>query len=267
MFNRFLAYFDYLGFSDFINRNNVFEQIEVMERNYLDIANALSKGRTITRPDGGLTPNLDESKLKCINFSDTVVFYSNDDSLDSLKEILEVTFWYNTRCNIHFFPVRGCVYFGEFMDVHLNRPNENNGALHVNSVFGTGLIQAHLKAENQSWAGTVIDNSIRDYLREKYIDVADYLSPFAKRYEVPYKSNEIEGKYTQCIGRIMGLRDIEREWVIHLVETNGKKLNNEAYQNYKRNIIANFSAHNKKANNIKVQRMLTNTLRFLKSYT
>jgi hypothetical protein len=247
---RFIAYFDYLGFKDFIIRNPPTEQLRIMNNNLRDIENALALGKFIRQPDGGVIADLTQSTLKCINFSDTVVIYSNDDSLQSLKEILDVALFYCSRCNLFFFPVRGCVYYGEFISMNFNQPNKRKGAYHVNSVFGEGLVNSHLKAENQAWAGGVIDNTICEYLAINGLNVDHYLSPFAKKFKVPYKENPIE----------------EDEWVLHLLEMKGTKLNSEAFERRKIDIVDNFAKHNKRTDSEKVQKMISNTLEFLESY-
>lgn len=263
---RFIAYFDYLGFKDFIMRNGQREQVRIMGNNLRDIENALALGKIVRQPDGGVIADLSQSTLKCVNFSDTVVIYSNDDSLQSLKEILDVSLFYCSHCNLMFFPVRGCVYYGEFTSWNFNQPNQRNGAYHVNSVFGNGLINAYLKAESQAWAGGVVDNTICEYLSNQGLNVAEYLAPFAKLYPIPYKDNA-QNSLVSCLKRSLGMMKQENEWAIHLVTTNGALLNNIAYTNYKNNIIQNFGKHKKRTEGKKVQAMITNTVRFLKSYT
>ena len=88
--NRFIAYFDYLGFKKFIENNTLDYQKRIVVNNFRDIENALGKGKT--KPAKyGVIADLSESKINCINFSDTVVFWTNDDSIDSLIEILGTT--------------------------------------------------------------------------------------------------------------------------------------------------------------------------------
>jgi hypothetical protein len=251
MSKRFIAYFDYLGFKDFIMNNPIEYQVQYIGHIFRDIENALAKQQLKKASPGLMVPNLQNSKLHCINFSDTVLFYTNDDSLDSLKEILEVADIFNWQCIDFFFPVRGCLYYGECVDRRFNTKTGNTGTYSVNSLIGTGLINAYLKAENQSWAGTVIDDTVVQYIAANFGNPNSILSPHAKMYIVPYK--EKPEKQAD-------------EWVFNLVKVNGK-LNDVAFGNMEKSIIENFGKHNKGTDSPRVKEIIGNTINFLKSYT
>ena len=56
-----------------------------------------------------------------------------------------------------------------------------------------GIVEAHLKAENQNWAGTVIYSTIvNDLLMQNNLGV---LEKVALKYQVPYKTGSIEKEY------------------------------------------------------------------------
>lgn len=250
MSKRFIAYFDYLGFKDFILNNPIEYQVQYVGHIFRDIENALAKNQYKNASPGLMIPDLANSRLHCINFSDTVVFFTNDDSEESLREILEVAYVFNWQCIDFFFPVRGCLYYGECVDRRYNTKTGTTGTYSVNSLIGTGLVNAYLRAEQQSWAGTVIDDSVVDYIANNLGTPASILSQYAKKYIVPYK----EKKENQS-----------EEWVFNLVKINGK-LNNEAYINMEKNIRENFAKHNKKTDSPRVKEIIQNTISFLQSY-
>lgn len=251
MAKRFIAYFDYLGFKDFIMNNPVEYQEKFISNIFRDIENALALGK-IKRPSPGVAvADMENSNLHCINFSDTVIFYTNDDSPESLKEIIEVADMFNWQCVDYFFPVRGCLYYGEAVDKNYSTKTGSVGTYRVNSIIGTGLIHAYQKAEAQSWAGSIIDETVVNYIRAVIGNADDFLKPFAKKYKVPYK---------------MKIENQQEEWVFNLVKVEGK-LVEEGFTNMRKNIIDNFGKHNKNTKSDRVQEIIQNTVSFLKSYT
>jgi hypothetical protein len=242
----FIAYFDYLGFKKFIENNTLDYQKRIVGNNFRDIESALGKGKT--KPAKyGVIADLSESKINCINFSDTVVFWTNDDSTDSLVEILEVAHKFNWQAIDFFFPARGAIVYGEIVYIDFKQKNSTGGVYNINSVFGKGLVKAHEKAEMQHWAGTVFDESFINELVSRGYNPSDFLEPFAKKYIVPYKNKE----------------NNKEEYVMNIIQGT---LNSVALKNYGDGIKSNFSSHNKSIDNKDVQEKLSNTLKFLESY-
>jgi hypothetical protein len=246
---KFLAYFDYLGFKDFIERNDVETQQKIILSNFRDIEMALAEGK-IKQSDFGVVADLSKFTLGCTIFSDTVLFWSQDNSIESLQEILITALRFNWQCIDYCFPARGSIVYGEFNVVEFNYKGVGGGKYNINSVFGKGLIQAYQKAEGQNWAGTVIDNSVISFLESNGYDLNKYVLPFAKKYKVPYRDS---------------IPDQKEEWVLNLV-TESATITEEAFKNMKTNIIDNFSQYNKRTNDTRVQQKIANTIDFLSSY-
>lgn len=243
---KYITYFDYLGFKDFIDNNNLEYQKKIISNIFRDIERALGKGKYI-ETNYGVISDISQSKINCLNFSDTIVFWTNDDSIESLNELLIVSHTFNWQAIDYFFPVRGSVVYGEIMHIDFRQPNGGGGVYNINSLFGKGLVKAHQKAESQNWAGTVIDGSIIDILQARQITPAEFLEPYAKKYKVPYKN---------------GI-DIADEYVFWI--TKGK-LNDEAFKNIKSNIEKNFADHNKSIDDIRTKEKLDNTIKYLESF-
>ncbi len=241
---KFIAYFDYLGFKSFIENNDIDTQKKAILNNLRDIENAISKGKRVH--DKGIA-DLSKAKINCIHFSDTVIFLSNDDSIDSLREILKVAHLFNWQSIIYFNPVRGAILHEE-IEYFANAFHSPIGAKYsVITTYGKGLIDAYKKAESQHWAGTVIDNSVIEKIIKMGVDVKSFLNPFAIKYKVPYKNQIVS----------------EKEYVLSIFESG---LNENHYKVLCNDIKNNFSKYNKSTDNEDVQEKIKNTNDFLKAF-
>ncbi|MDX1939019.1 MAG: hypothetical protein SFU99_00625, partial [Saprospiraceae bacterium] len=117
----------------------------------------------------------------------------------------------------------------------------------VNSMFGKGLVKAHLKANAQEWAGTVLEESFINEIKKRGYNPDEFLLPYAKKYKVPYKKEE----------------SLSEEYVLRLVKGT---LNEEALKNYANGVRKNFEAHEKTINDLRVKSKLDNTIKFLESF-
>ena len=244
---KFIGYFDYLGFKDFILNNDLEYQNRIMNNIFRDIESALGNGK-FKEAIIGVIADLSDSKINCINFSDTVVFWTNDDSLDSLRELLEVTFQFNYQAIKYFFPVRGSIVFGDIVHADFRQKNEVGGFYNLNSIYGNGLVNAHIKTEYQDWAGSVIDQTVINVLLAREINPEEFLNQYAKKYNIPYKPGyEVDfEEFALCLGK--------------------GYLNDEAFKNISTDIERNFADHKKSIDNPGVRIKLDNTIKFLKSF-
>ncbi|WP_332913799.1 hypothetical protein [Algoriphagus boritolerans] len=93
-----------------------------------------------------------------------------------------------------FFPARGAVVHGELEGVDFSYLNGKGKNYNINSVYGKGLISAYEKAESQNWAGTVVDQSIIDYLEANGESPKIFLEPWCVPHMIPYKSGYLTKK-------------------------------------------------------------------------
>lgn len=236
---KYISYFDFLGFEDFINNNPIEYQEHIINNLFVGIERALGQGKY-----QGFRADLSNSRINCINFSDTIIFWTNDDSLESLTEIIEVAFNFNLIANTLSFPVRGSLVYGEIIHKDYREKNNGGGLYNVNSVFGKGIVEAHDKAEAQNWAGTVIDNSVLEKIKEPKL----FLEKYAKKYKVPYKQE---------------VNVNEEEYVFNLTLT---KFDDEVFKNQKSKIETNFANHKKDVTDPRVKEKLAHTIKFLESF-
>jgi hypothetical protein len=179
-----------------------------------------------------------------MNFSDTIVFWTNDTSVESLNELLKVAFAYNWQSIIHFFPLRGSLVYGELIHVDYRQETNAGGKYNLNSLFGKGLVKAHIKAESQNWAGTVIDKSLIEGIIKLNIDFEQTIKPYVKQYKIPYKVDNIsDSEYALRLVE-MDITKSSFEKLVFMIDRNFKS--NETRRKPAQNLTADRWAHNPK---------------------
>lgn len=240
---RFVAYFDFLGFKNFI-LNNDSDYIKQRIGHILrDIELSLGQGKT-KETNYGAIADLSKSHLNCLNISDTVIFWTNDSSLESFNELLKISFDFNWRVSCFHFAVKGAIVYDEIDIISGFQENDNGGTYNVNSIYGKGLVNAHLKAENLNLAGCVIDNTIIDKIKE-FGDPREIIGDYAMLYKIPYKN---------------GVAEIP-EYLLKLVIS--KTIGQIAFDNRSKGIKRAFHNDNKGVDK-RAQELLDNTIEFLK---
>ena len=243
----FVAFFDILGFKEFILKNDLIEAKRRMKHILRDTGLALGKGNTSKQNSGIILTDISNSNINCLHISDSIIFWTHDSSLDSFKELLEVTDRFNWQENLHFFPVRGAIVFGEIVNFPYFHRNNKGATYTVNSIFGKAIVNAYNKTESQNWAGCVIDNSVIVEL-EKETDIETFLSQYAIKYKVPYKKP---------------IDNHDKEYVLCLCKGS---LDEESFVNFKNNIENNFSSDNKSITDEGVKLKINNTIKFLEHF-
>ena len=239
----YLAYFDYLGFKGFIENNDDEVLMRRMGHIFRDIEKALGQGKYKEPQNGMILSDLSDSRVNCLNISDTVLFWTNQCNYESLTKLIKVAYEFNWLQILYNFPIRGSIVKGKIRLVSGKQTNSNGGSYSVQCLYGKGLIKAHDKAEYQNWAGTVIDESIISDLEQNPSGM-DFLSEYAIKYNVPYKS---------AIG-------LEEEYVLKVV----KGISNEtALKNTKESVTGVFALDNKTIEPTSVKLKIENTLKFI----
>lgn len=243
---RFIAYFDYLGYKHFI-LNNDSDHLRRRAGHILrDIEMSLGQGKYQDPRNGVIVADLSSTRINCLNISDTVIFWTNDDSVESLEELLLVAYEFNWREILYSFPIRGVIYYDQIEMISGQQKNQAGAIYSPNLIYGHGLVKAHIKTENLNWAGCVIDATVLEQLKDK-VNVEEFLKPFAKQYKVPYKTQE---------------HNLD-EYVLLI---NKGSLNETAFENAKKDIIQAFSNDNKPVDKPRVQELLANTIAFLETF-
>jgi hypothetical protein len=236
----YIAFFDFMGFKEFINNNDDEVLMRRMGHIFRDIEICLGQGKYQEPKNGVLLADVSKSKLNCLNISDSVIIWTNDCEADSLKELISVAYEFNWREIGYNFPLRGSVVKGKIREVTGRQTNSEGGSYSVQCVYGKGIVDAYLKAESQNWAGTVIDQNIINDLA--LYNLLDILKGKSIKYKVPYKNGEVE------------------EFVFKIKKG---KLNETALNNILKDIDNVFSMDNKNIQNDSVKLKIENTKNFI----
>src|SRR5699024_2535937 len=124
----YLAYFDYMGFKEFIVKNEDEELIRRMNHIFRDIEIALGQGKYRAPKNGSILSNLSESTINCLNISDTVLFWTNDCTYESLKTLIKVADEFNWREVNYNFPIRLALVKGKVKEVSEKQTNSYSGS-------------------------------------------------------------------------------------------------------------------------------------------
>ncbi|MDP2744524.1 MAG: hypothetical protein Q8P00_05605, partial [Dehalococcoidia bacterium] len=216
--NRWVSYFDLLGFSELVNT-----------REWFDVWLLYSKALKEFKEEFGLEPHVEK-----IWFSDTFVLYSSDDSNDSFisVEAMSRAFVYSLVCRG--IPLRGAMSYGNF---YANRQNS--------VFFGPAFIEAYNYGEHQDWVGFVLTPSAIKQMEIMGFPAHERLN--YAYWDIPFKSLEqkqtthlpayIIGGNLRLNGRNLSL-DKLREIKLSLQSSHNTKFVNK-YENTIRFIEAN----------------------------
>lgn len=244
---RFITYFDFLGFKSFI-QNNSDDYINTRMQQILgNLELSLGQEKLIKRNQESSMVYADLSNLRigCLFISDTIIMWTNDNRIDSFEELLKVSFHFNWQENLNFFPLRGLMIFDDIYNLIGNFKNEIGGSYMVSTVYGKGLVKSYLKVKNMNWAGSVIDDSVINKIKN-YKDADELLNKYTVEYNVPYKDSSEEAKKESCFRMVEG------------------KFGNKQFEICKSR-IENCFKMDKKDINSEVMEKMNNTIKFLET--
>ena len=145
--NRFAAFFDLLGFKSWIDDEGSLEVFKYV-RGFLNLMIRASLPGSVVHPD--MSVDVKATNMGFINFSDSIVFYSRDDSDECLETMLKVSgeFMNGVICGPSRM-MRGAIAHGEFY-----------ADPETNAYVGKALIDAYLLEEAQDWLSVSLHDSV-----------------------------------------------------------------------------------------------------------
>ncbi|MCX5846307.1 MAG: hypothetical protein NTW12_08115 [Deltaproteobacteria bacterium] len=144
--NRYVAYFDIMGFKDMVARFSHNEIYEMMKK--IDKGIKLTTGINWAKNPINL--------IKTTTYSDSIIIYSKDDSYDSLDSIISTVSALTNELLSNAIPHKGAIAFGT-MTIDT-----------VNSIFfGRPLIDAYLLQEELYFYGIVAHATIEQEIEKK----------------------------------------------------------------------------------------------------
>jgi hypothetical protein len=170
--DKFIAYFDIMGFKDFLFRNphdTVLKKMESLNTVLNPIYNAFEK-----RLQGEEEDPMFHSLIRPLVFSDSIIFISNSNTENDLNTLLLNCLWFIEKCIIVNIPVKGSISLGLF-----------TADIEQSLYFGRPLIDAFYLQESIKFYGCIVDNTVEQFVKvtnSEYFNDAlvQYKTPFAK---------------------------------------------------------------------------------------
>lgn len=183
----FIAFFDILGFKEFINNNDLKEVKRLFEHLLRDTQTAVSGEKYVQLNASTIIPDLKQQKVNCLHISDSIVFWTNSNTEDDFKDLVAVCHSFYWRSLQTTFPLRGCLTHGEIDFNPATIKNINSVNFYNYSLIGKGLVNAYLKAESIEYAGCVLDKIAIEKVTDKLINDLIYDQKICM-YKVPFKT-------------------------------------------------------------------------------
>jgi len=104
----YIAYFDILGFKEFIENNSEVYINQKFQHIFRESQTAVS-GENYIDYKGGFAPDLSKAEINCLHISDSILFWTNGTTEEDFKKIVDVCYTFYWRCMQTIFPGRGCI--------------------------------------------------------------------------------------------------------------------------------------------------------------
>ncbi len=172
--NRFVAFFDIMGFKDYVARNEhniVVEKLMKMKTALNDLENM--------NKDSSVKSLLNTSETRAITFSDSIVFFSKGDTEQDVNKILLDSAVFLFACIGDGIAVKGAISFGEITVDFKN-----------SLFFGQPIIDAYLLHDQLLLYSAIIDHTFEVKLNS--ITDKKLTSHFYSKYKANLKSGRVE---------------------------------------------------------------------------
>lgn len=190
----YLAYFDILGFKQFIEEMPADHVNQYMHNLFRDSQSAVSGDNYIPGNPGQIVPDLAVSNIHCMHISDSIIFWTNDISDKSFQNIVTCSTFFLSRSLQATFAMRGCIAAGEITFDPFTIKNKQGFTFYNSSLYGTVLTDAYLKAEAQDWAGCFIDKTALEAAGSPALNTL-IAENKAILYSIPLKNGQYSDEY------------------------------------------------------------------------
>lgn len=181
---KFVAFFDILGYKELVQNLSVNELKERMEKVSELVKKYIYYAELSFECDG---------EINYVIFSDSIVFYSKDMTANSFKSICMIANSFLFFSILDYMPVRGAISHGEF---YIDKEK--------NIFFGKALVKAYETEGMQKWSGACICEETIEYVKSIYSDTVSWLEKanFIFRYEIPISFESLDEIYDKNNGQI-----------------------------------------------------------------
>jgi len=235
----FIAFFDILGFKEFINNNDLKEVKRLFGHLLRETQTAVSGEKYITLNSGMLVPDLKHQKVNCLHISDSIVFWTNSNTENDFIDLVETCYTFYWRSLQTTFPLRGCLTYGEIAFEPGTITSINGVKFYNYSLIGKGLVESYLKAESIEYAGCLLDwkaiEKVSDALINNLIrdqKICMYKVPFKNGDSYEHVFRPIKGDHNDISFRntVISLKDLftyaSKTDINIMPESVKKKMNN-----------------------------------------
>jgi hypothetical protein len=183
MIKCFLAMFDIIGFANLLEEKGSEGLYQLYSRSILPMLKHAAMPKSIFKEFNGMSywiPDPISQRVQYNFFSDTIIYYSKDDSLDSFIKIVFTSLALLKSGFMGFkAPYRGAIGYGDII-------SDPNGIL-----LGTSIIDAYKGEQSQMWAGCILTEICENFCQKnKYID------SFYQMFEIALQDERDEEKQT-----------------------------------------------------------------------
>jgi hypothetical protein len=176
---RFIAYFDIMGFKDLIYRSDHSAITELMNHVSKEVKNIKSWEVDLlkNRSKRKRQPEIMKGIVLPVLFSDSIIFISRSNTFFDAKKIVYASSFFLYNMFIAGVGVKGAIALGQF-----------TADFSASKFYGRPLVDAYLLSEETHFYGAVFHHTFEKYLDESKLDIPDCMT---KRQEVPMKGGFI----------------------------------------------------------------------------
>lgn len=174
---RFVSFFDILGFKDMVMRNSHLEVLEKLEV----LKERINKLENTTELPIFKKSNFEVGQTKSVTFSDSIIVFSKSSETFDAEKILYDSYFILKTALENGIAIKGSISFGE---VTVDFSN--------NLFFGQPIIDSYLLHEELEMLGVILDNSAESKMNSMKSDVFD-------KVLVEYKAHLKSGRITHKV--------------------------------------------------------------------
>ncbi|MFA7380239.1 MAG: hypothetical protein WC150_07250 [Bacteroidia bacterium] len=174
---RFVAFFDILGFKDLVNRNSHADVLKKLKA----LKDKLSDLQKKTELPLLKADEINQNQTRSVTFSDSIILFSNGASILDAKKIIYDSYFILRTAIINKIAIKGAISFGE---ITVDFDN--------NLFFGQPIIDSYLLHEELEMINVVIDNYAE--VRISNLKGNEEINKVLIDYKVPMKFGKAKHK-------------------------------------------------------------------------
>ncbi len=193
---KYVALLDILGFKDIINNNSHEEVIHLFKAFRIHLQKSLSNSETIMDIHGRVVFDVKKTTINSTIISDSLIFWTKDDSASSLFELIDCLHSFTTFChNLSYIYLRGGITWGDFFYDNTGIIEGKDGAFIMHPIMaGKALVDVYEMEKVLQIVGCTITesaitkakNSNNVLFEQKWQELIDKKK--IVKYEIPTKS-------------------------------------------------------------------------------